>query len=125
MSGRRRSSSAGRPTLTRGEAVGMCVKRAGKGKRLVIQNGTPRETNDRLIRLLAESRSMQKQLFSGAHESVEAMTECLGLPKGRASALLKLSYLAPNIVRAIVEGRQPLDLTPTRLLKLSNGLPHD
>jgi site-specific DNA recombinase len=36
-----------------------------------------------------------------------------------------LSYLAPDIVRAFIEGRQPLQLTPTRLLHLSKDLPHD
>jgi site-specific DNA recombinase len=36
-----------------------------------------------------------------------------------------LSYLAPDIVRAPLEGRQPIELTPTRLLRLSKDLPHD
>jgi hypothetical protein len=36
-----------------------------------------------------------------------------------------LSYLAPDIVRALLEGRQPIELTPTRLLRLSKDLPHD
>jgi hypothetical protein len=36
-----------------------------------------------------------------------------------------LSYLAPDIVRALLEGRQPIELTPTRLLRLSKNLPHD
>ena len=37
----------------------------------------------------------------------------------------KVSYLAPDIVRALLEGRQPIELTPTRLLRLSKDLPHD
>jgi site-specific DNA recombinase len=36
-----------------------------------------------------------------------------------------LSYLAPDIVHALLEGRQPIELTPTRLLRLSKDLPHD
>jgi hypothetical protein len=36
-----------------------------------------------------------------------------------------LSYLAPDIVRALLEGRQPIELTPTRLLRQSKDLPHD
>jgi hypothetical protein len=28
-------------------------------------------------------------------------------------------------VRALLEGRQPIELTPTRLLRLSKDLPHD
>jgi hypothetical protein len=38
---------------------------------------------------------------------------------------MRLSYLAPDIVRALLEGRQPIELTPTRLLRLSKNLPHD
>ncbi len=30
-----------------------------------------------------------------------------------------------NIVRALLEGRQPIELTPRRLLRLSKDLPHD
>ena len=41
------------------------------------------------------------------------------------TSLIRLSYLAPDIVRALLEGRQPIELTPTRLLRLSKDLPHD
>ena len=63
--------------------------------------------------------------MSGSDASVEVMTERLGEAKGRLTSLLRLSYLAPDIVRAIIEGRQPIELTPTRLLRLSKNLPHD
>jgi hypothetical protein len=45
--------------------------------------------------------------------------------KCRLTSLVRLSYLAPDIVRALLEGRQPIELTPTRLLRLSKDLPHD
>jgi hypothetical protein len=41
------------------------------------------------------------------------------------TSLIRLSYLAPDIVRALLEGRQPIELTPTGLLRLSKDLPHD
>ena len=43
--------------------------------------------------------------------------------KCRLASLIRLSYLAPDIVRALLEGRQPIELTPTRLLRLSKDLP--
>jgi hypothetical protein len=43
----------------------------------------------------------------------------------RLTSLIRLSYLAPDIVRALLEGRQPIELTPTGLLRLSKDLPHD
>lgn len=45
--------------------------------------------------------------------------------KCRLTSLIRLSYLAPDIVRAFLEGRQPIELTPTRLMQLSKDLPND
>jgi site-specific DNA recombinase len=53
------------------------------------------------------------------------MRRRLGIAKGRLTSLVRLSYLGPEIVRGFVEGRQPIALTPTRLLQLSRNLPHD
>ncbi len=39
--------------------------------------------------------------------------------------LVRLSYLSPEIVRAILAGQQPVELTPTRLVMLSRNLPYD
>lgn len=36
-----------------------------------------------------------------------------------------LTYLAPDIVRSLMSGRYPPELTPKRLLSLSKDLPHD
>ena len=41
------------------------------------------------------------------------------------AALLRLSYLSPDIVRAIPADQHPVELTPTRLITLSRGLPHN
>jgi len=39
--------------------------------------------------------------------------------------LVRLSYLSPEIVRAILVGKQPVELSATRLVMLSKDLPHD
>ncbi|MGA7384900.1 MAG: hypothetical protein WBW81_09520 [Methylocella sp.] len=98
------------------------LRRAGKGKRLVIANG---EINAGLVELIKGAFAIRNQLLSGSDASIEAMTERLGMGKGHLTSLVRLSYLAPGIVRALLEGRQPIDLTPTRLLRLSKDLPHD
>jgi hypothetical protein len=41
------------------------------------------------------------------------------------TSLIRLSHLAPEIVGALLAGRHPIELTPTRLLRLSKNLPHD
>jgi site-specific DNA recombinase len=49
----------------------------------------------------------------------------LGMNKGRLTSLVRLSYLGPEIVRALLAGSQSNALTPSRLLRLSKNLPHD
>jgi site-specific DNA recombinase len=101
------------------------LRRAGKGKRLVIENGAEAEVNAGLTAMIAEAFAIRNQLLSGSDASIEAMTERLGMGKGHLTSLVRLSYLGPDIVRALLKGRQPIELTPTRLLRLSKDLPHD
>jgi site-specific DNA recombinase len=101
------------------------VRRAGKGKRLVLANGAEAEVNAGLVELIEEAFAIRIQLLSGSDASIEAMSGRLGMNKCRLTSLIRLSYLAPDIVRALLEGRQPIELTPTRLLRLSKELPHD
>ena len=101
------------------------LRRAGKGKRLVIANGAVAEVNEGLVELIKDAFTIRIQLLSGSDDSIEAMGGRLGMNKCRLTSLIRLSYLAPDIVRALLEGRQPIELTPTRLLRLSKDLPHD
>ncbi len=101
------------------------VRRAGKGKRLVIENGAEAEVNAGLVEMIKEAFAIRNQLLSGSHDSIEAMSGRLGMNKGRLTSLVRLSYLAPDIVRAFLAGRQPIALTLTALLRLSKDLPDD
>ena len=75
--------------------------------------------------MVTEAFALRNHLLSGSDASIEAMSGRLGMNKCRLTSLMRLSYLAPDIVRALLEGRQPIELTPTRLLQLSKDLPHD
>ena len=101
------------------------VQRAGKGKRLVIENGAEAEVNAGLVEMIKEAFAIRNQLLSGSHDSIEAMSGRLGMNKGRLTSLVRLSYLGPEIVRALLAGSQSNALTPSRLLRLSKDLPHD
>jgi hypothetical protein len=101
------------------------LRRAGKGKRLVIGNGAETEVNAGLVELIKEAFAIRNQFLSGSHDSIEAMSGRLGMNKGRLTSLVRLSYLGPEIVRALLAGSQSNALTPSRLLRLSKNLPHD
>ena len=101
------------------------LRRAGKGKRLVIEGNAHCEIDANLIALLKQAFAMGSAFFSGTDDSLAAMTERLGMGHGQLVALVRLSYLAPDLIRDCIEGRQPVELTPTRLIKLGKDLPHD
>src|SRR5262249_22289949 len=106
-------------------SVAAKLRRAGKGKHLVIANGANGEVSQGLVELIKEAFSIRNQLFSGLDDSIEAMSARLGTNKFRLTSLVRLSYLSPGIIRALLAGRHPIELTPTRLLRLSKDLPHD
>src|SRR5207302_7063742 len=80
------------------------LRRAGKGKRLVIANGAEAEVNAGLVELINDAFTIRIQLLSGSDDSIEAMSGRLGMNKCRLTSLIRLSYLAPDIVRALLEG---------------------
>ena len=51
------------------------------------------------------------------------MTAQLGTSGTYVTTLIRLAFLSPDIVRAILEGRQPTGLTMTRLMTVSKDLP--
>jgi len=81
------------------------LQRAGKGRRLVIEDHGKTEVNAGLVKLVGEAFSLRNQLLSGPDDSIEAMIERLGVSRGRLSSLIRLSYLAPDIVQALVDVR--------------------
>ena len=101
------------------------LQRAGKGKRLIVANGASAEINQGLVELIKEAFSIRNQLLSGSDDSIEAMSARIGTNKFRLTSLVRLSYLPPGIIRALLAGQHPIALTPTRLLRLSKDLPHD
>lgn len=98
------------------------LHRSGKGKRLVIQ-GEAQKADPVLIAMLHKAFSVRDNLLSGAYDTLDGISEERSIPNGQATALLRLSWLAPSIVSDIVDGKQPPQLTPNTMLRGSNGLP--
>jgi hypothetical protein len=101
------------------------LRRAGKGVRLVIGNGAAKASDHGLASLIARAIATRNMLLANRDDSIDAMAERLGIRRDYLAVLMRLSYLSPDIIRAIVAGEQPIELTPTRLVALSQNLPHD
>jgi hypothetical protein len=93
--------------------------------RLVIGNGVAKAIDDGLASLIARAIATRTMLLTGRDNSIDAMASRLGVRRDYLAVLMRLSYLSPEIVRAILTGEQPIELTPTRLVMLSRNLPHD
>jgi DNA invertase Pin-like site-specific DNA recombinase len=94
-------------------------KRGGRGLRLILQGSQgnwPEAHLDRpLIKAVAQGRYWYDLLLSGQAKSREEIAKANGISGQHVARLLPLAWLAPDIVEAILEGRQPKGLTVKRL----------
>jgi hypothetical protein len=97
--------------------------RSGKQLRLIISNGEPAETsrkNPALIKLVAQAMSARDALAADDVEDFEKLAAQIGYSREHAADLLRIGFLAPEVVAAILDGRQPEGLTRTRLVRWPN-----
>ena len=85
---------------------------------------TPKSDPDlELIKLIAKAQSWWEDIKAGVIASQKELALRENLNKGDVSRILKLAFLAPDIVRAILKGQQPVDLTAHSLLRQASQLP--
>ena len=94
--------------------------RRGKALKLVIPATSSSDSSsmrdEKLIALIRESREIMAQINANPDKSIPALASEQGRCRVRMMKVAKLACLDPYIVTAIVEGRQPLQLTQGRLL---------
>jgi site-specific DNA recombinase len=94
--------------------------RRGKALKLVISptfsDSSVQMRDEKLIALIAESRTIMAQITDNPDKSIPTLAAEQGRCRVRMMKVAKLACLAPSIVTAIVEGRQPPKLTPGKLL---------
>jgi hypothetical protein len=96
------------------------LRRRGVEARLMIGGGEPRSSciDKKLVESVAQARQWMDRLTEGQGCSVADIARELGLDDGEISRILPLAFLAPDIIAAILHGRQPLELTARRLKRL-------
>jgi hypothetical protein len=72
--------------------------------------------NARLIKLLVRAHRFNTSLVQGDGIAFAALAVREGVSRSYFTRVVRLSYLAPDIIQAILEGRQPRDLTAEKLL---------
>jgi DNA invertase Pin-like site-specific DNA recombinase len=77
----------------------------------------PRRIDQALLLALAQARSWERGLRQGEYADTAEIAQRFGLSEPHIRRLLRFAYLAPDMVEAIVEGRQPRSLTIRLLLR--------
>ena len=100
--------------------------RIGQGKRLVIdavlQPGASGRPDPKLIKLLVRAHRLKEKLRAVRGTRIVELALQEELSPSYVALLLRLTFLAPDITRAILEGRQPGSFTAQKLVTYS-GLP--
>ena len=98
------------------------LRRSGREIRMVINGTDPFDAakpDARLIKLLLRARRFNATLAQGECVPFAVLAEREGISRSYFTRLVRLSYLAPDITEAILDGRQPSDLTAEKLLEHS------
>jgi hypothetical protein len=85
---------------------GAVARPGGGGAGVVPVNGDPV-----LIKALARGFRWRRMLEEGRYGSISEMAKAEGVERGYVGSLLRLTLLAPPMVEAIVDGRQPEGVT--------------
>ena len=91
---------------------GAVARQGGGGTGVVSVNGDPA-----LIKALARGFRWRRMLEGGRYASISEMAKAEGIERGYVGSLLRLTLLAPEMVEAILNGRQPEGVTLPRLLE--------
>jgi site-specific DNA recombinase len=79
-------------------------------------NGPAEARDDKLVALLSEALEARRIVLEAPDQSLQEIACKHGRCRKRLAKLVRLSWLAPEIVKAILDGAQPATLTTSRLL---------
>jgi len=93
------------------------ITRCQHGKKLVIQNKNANAPDPKLVTALTPAHQWHRELKSPDIDGFKILAARLTVEVRYLSRIHPLVFLAPDIQVAILEGRQPPDLTLDRLTK--------
>lgn len=94
------------------------VKRGGrKEMQLPDSAAQPRRTDNTLVKALARAFRWKRMLESGEFATIAELAEREGIAPSYMTRVLRLTLLAPDIVEAILDGKQGPEVTLAWLLE--------
>ena len=96
------------------------LQRAGHGVALIIdtpeRDGRAAKPDPKLIKLIARAHRLRDRLFDCGEVFLIQLAKGEQLNRSYFTRIVQLSYLAPDVTQAILDGRQPRGLTARTLL---------
>lgn len=94
------------------------VKRGGrKEMHLPVGASQPQKPDSALIKALARAFRWKRMLESGEFATIAELAEREGIAPSYMTRVLRLTLLAPDLVEAILDGRQGPEVTLARVLE--------
>lgn len=106
--------------------VSIRLKRVGKEMRLLIEGpagGTEPSLNRSLLRLMGQAHRFQAMTLGGHGASTGTLAAKAGVSRSCFTRILKLSFLSPKLIAAILEGRQSATLHAASLTREAGEFP--
>lgn len=102
------------------------MQKCTKHTKIIIPCGTQtiQKLDQKLITLIAKAHLWAEDLHSGKFATMTELANKHAINKADLGKQVRLAFLSPDIITAIMEGRQPPTLKATHLRKISN-LPTD
>ncbi|WP_238365462.1 hypothetical protein [Mesobacterium pallidum] len=94
------------------------VKRGGRKEMQLPEGATqPRRADSTLVKALARAFRWKRMLESGEFATIAELAEHEGIAPSYMTRVLRLTLLAPDIVAAILDGKQGSEVTLARVLE--------
>ncbi len=99
--------------------VPFCVVKRGGRKEMQLLKGAcqPRRADNTLVKALARAFRWKRMLESGEYATIAELAEREGIAPSYMTRVLRLTLLAPDIVEAILDGKQGPEVTLARVLE--------
>lgn len=102
------------------------LQRVGREMRMLVENSDDQTAADPgLLRIIARAHDIQSRLIANPDLTVHDVAREERVTGAYVYSLLRLPSLAPDIVTAIINGRNQPQLTAKKLMRLSPRLPID
>ena len=93
------------------------LRRVGNEMKIIVEDGSHREApNPSLVRALVRAHVIRDRMLADKTLTLEEIARSEGIVPSYATRLFRLTLLAPDIVSAILSGKQSPDLTARKLL---------